>query len=206
MTRLRSLFQRQNKTMPADERLKKALHTLEVSIKAIMNALSERGVSDDAMLEFEVLMENHNYKRALDVATRYQANVFYEDEELVVLLVLSWKALAYYHERIWKIAGKKCERREGVPPVKREERKRVNELGEEACACYVGLIKMEKVQKRLALYNEWERRQEEKRQQEEGARNTEKTANECDNDEQRDAVEDESEGRENSDCDDERPS
>jgi len=178
-----------------EARQKTALHSLEVSIKVVMNALSERGVSDDGILECEVLMDRRQYKEALDLSTRYLTCVFDDDEELVQLSVYAWQALCNYHGRIFQQAYRECLRREGVPPPKKHQRERRDELAEVVTACIVGLYKMQRIQQRLERQNEWKRRQEERQEVEKSIK--------CDSDE-REEVEQDCEHEECDGCDDAR--
>lgn len=184
ITSIRSLFQRKS---PDAERQKTALHSLEGSIKAVMNALSERGVSDDGLLEFECLMDVGEYKEALEVSTRYLHYAFVDDEDLIQLLIYAWQALCNYHGRIFQQVCRECLRREGCPPPTKQQRRRRNELGEVATSCMVGLIKMQKTQERLERYNKWKRRQEERQVHEEVEDNI--TAIDGDVDDERDEME-----------------
>lgn len=197
-TTIRNMFQR----MSMDARQKTLLHILEVSIKAVMNALRERGVSEDSLLQLEVHSDHQRYKDALDLGMEYLTNVFEDDEELVQLMVCAWHALCSYRYRIWRKVFREWELRFENPRPKKNLRKQLNDVQAQLHSCEVMLIKTQKIQKRLELYKAWEKRQEEERQQqqldeiesderdttvEQNGRNTEEE--ECDGHEYDDNVE-----------------
>lgn len=137
---------------------------LEGSIRAVMHALSKRGISDDSLLEIECCMDAGKHRLAVERCMLHLDRCFQYDQELVQLTIHAWQALNQYHGLLHKIAFRECRPEEGKPFPPHYKGVRQNALAE-VCISQVTLYKMVKWQKYLQAREAANKRYEERRRE-----------------------------------------
>lgn len=136
---------------------------LEGSIRAVMHALQERGISSDSLLEIECCMEAGKHRSAVDHCMWYLDTLFPHDPHLVQLLLHAWQALCHYHGLRYKRAYRECSPREGAPfPALLYKRQRQNKLAQICTSHATGLYELQKWQAYLQAREARKQRQREK--------------------------------------------
>jgi hypothetical protein len=138
---------------------------LEGSIRAVMHALSKRGISDDSLLEIECCMGAGKHRLAVERCMLYLDRCFQYDQDLVQLMIHAWQALNQYHGLLHKRAFRECRPEEGKPFPPRYKGVRQNALAE-VCISQVTLYKMVNWQKYLQARDAANKHYEERRREE----------------------------------------
>jgi hypothetical protein len=138
-----------------------AMQGLEGSIRAVMHALQERGISSDSLLEIECCMEAGKHRSAVDHSMWYLDTMFEYDQDLVQLLMNAWQALCNYHGLRYKRAYRECSPREDKPFPALYKRQRQNKLAQICTSHATGLYEIRKWQEYLQAREARKQRQRE---------------------------------------------
>lgn len=139
-----------------------AMQGLEGSIRAVMHALQERGISSDSLLEIECCVEGGKHRSAVDHCMWYLDTMFAYDTHLVQLLIHAWQALCHYHGLRYKRAYRECSPREDAPFPALYKRQRLNKLAQICTLHFSGLYELQKWQAYLQAREARKQRQREK--------------------------------------------